>query len=39
MTGYLKRLARALDLAVGDLLDAGYRTLTAPLQVLADPDA
>lgn len=39
MTRYLGRLARALDLAVGDLLDAAYRAATAPLTVLANPDA
>lgn len=39
MTRYLKRLAYALDIAVGDLLDAAYRAATAPIHVLADPDS
>jgi hypothetical protein len=37
VTGYVRRLARALDLAIGDLLDAAYRLATAPIHVLADP--
>lgn len=36
MTGYLKRLVFALDLAVGQLLDGTYRLVTAPIHALAD---
>jgi len=38
MTAYLKRLAFALDLAIGEVLDASYRALTAPVTALHPED-
>ena len=38
MTAYLRRLGHALDLAIGEVLDATYRAVTAPITALHPED-